>query len=321
MRAIRWISVGLAVASFACVQPERGERLSLPGTVEVDEVSLAFEIPGRMVERPLQEGEPVKKGAVVARLDATDLEREVTRATAVVASARAQRDELEHGSRAEEVRQGQAALAGAKADWVRVSADHERAASLHGEGVLPRRDYDASLSALETARARLAQAEEALALLRKGPRVERVDAARAQEAQAEAALALARSRMEKATLLSPLAGIVLSKHAEPGEVLAAGAPVVSIADLGTVWVRAFVEEGDLGRVKVGQRARVATDSSPGKPLEGRISFLSEQAEFTPKSVQTRRERVKLVYRMKVEVPNPDGYLKPGMPVDVELREE
>lgn len=311
----------LVVAALACGRAGTSGALSLSGNVEADEVALAFEVPGRLVERPAEEGTALKRGDLVARLDPADFEREVVRAEGAAAAARALLNELEHGSRPEEVRQGEAALASAQADLDRASADFDRVSALNREGVLSRRDYDAALSARDMAGGRLAQAQEALALLRRGPRSEKVDAARAQSEQAEAALALARSRLEKARLLSPLDGVVLSKHAEPGEVLTAGAPVVTAADLSTVWVRAFVEETDLGRVKVGQRAWVTTDTFPDRRLEGRLSFLASEAEFTPKTVQTRRERAKLVYRIKVDVPNPDGVLKPGMPADVEISGE
>lgn len=305
----------------ACGRSGASGPIILSGNVETDEVVLAFEVPGRLVERLAQEGREVKRGALVARLDPADLEREAARAEAAAAASRAQLDELEHGSRPEEVRQGQAALASAKADLDRASADFERVSSLHREGVLSRRDYDASLSARDMASARLSQAEESLALLRRGPRAEKIEAAKAQFEQAGAALALARSRLEKARLVSPMDGVILSKHAEPGEVLSAGSPVVTTADLAKVWVRAFVEETDLGRIKLGQRATVTTDTYPGKPIEGRVSFISSEAEFTPKSVQTKKERVKLVYRVKVDVPNASGMLKPGMPVDLVISEE
>jgi HlyD family secretion protein len=112
-----------------------------------------------------------------------------------------------------------------------------------------------------------------------------------------------------------MAGLVLAKHAEPGEMLAAGAPVVTIARMDEVWLRGYIPEAEVGRVAIGQRARVTADAWPGRVLEGRVSFISSEAEFTPKNVQTEKERVKLVYRIKVTLPNPKGELKPGMPVD------
>jgi HlyD family secretion protein len=148
--------------------------------------------------------------------------------------------------------------------------------------------------------------------------------------QAEAALALAKTRTGYAELTWPPAGVVpppnaappmyvvLSKNLEPGEYVAPGTPVVTIGDLVNVWLRAYVNETDLGRVKVGQKARVTTDTDPRKIYDGRISFIASQAEFTPKNVQTEKERVKLVYRIKIDIRNPDMELKPGMPADAKI---
>jgi HlyD family secretion protein len=136
--------------------------------------------------------------------------------------------------------------------------------------------------------------------------------------QTDASLALARTRLAYATLSAPISGIVLSKNIEPGEHVVPGTPVVNIADLANVWLRAYISETDLGRVKLGEQVRVTTDTYPGKSYDGRISFISSQAEFTPKSVQTPKERVKLVYRIKVDLQNPSQELKPGMPADAEV---
>ena len=142
--------------------------------------------------------------------------------------------------------------------------------------------------------------------------------ARARFEQAQQALGLAETQLGYATLTSPTAGVILSKNVEPLEYVAPGTSVVTLANLGQVWLRAYVEEADLGRVKVGQKALIATDSYPGKRYEGRVSFIASQAEFTPKSVQTVKERAKLVYRIKIDIPNPAMELKPGMPVDAEI---
>ena len=129
---------------------------------------------------------------------------------------------------------------------------------------------------------------------------------------------MAETRLGYATLASPLSGVVLSKNVEPGEFVAAGTPLVTVGDLENVWLRAYINETDLGRVKVGQRVRVTADTYPGKRYEGRVSFIASQAEFTPKNVQTEKERVKLVYRVKVDIRNPNMELKPGMPADAEI---
>jgi len=163
-----------------------------------------------------------------------------------------------------------------------------------------------------------------------GPRKETIEQAQAKRDQAEAAVKLAEIRLSYARLVWPPEGVVLpknsnpdkfvvlSKNVEPGEYVAPGTPVVTIGDLVNVWLRAYINETDLGRVKVGQQAQITTDTYPGKPYEGRVSFIADQAEFTPKNVQTEKERVKLVYRIKIEITNPQMELKPGMPADAAL---
>jgi HlyD family secretion protein len=159
------------------------------------------------------------------------------------------------------------------------------------------------------------EAGQRLKLLKAGPRPDAVRQARARLDASSAGLSLAETRLGQATLTAPMSGLVLAKHAEPGEMLAPGAPVVTIARMDEVWLRGYIPEADVGRVVIGQRARVTADAWPGRALEGRVSFISSEAEFTPKNVQTEKERVKLVYRIKITLPNPKGELKPGMPVD------
>jgi HlyD family secretion protein len=176
-------------------------------------------------------------------------------------------------------------------------------------------EFDTARAANDVATARLREAEEQLKLVKEGPRKEKIEQARAMLEQAEQALALAETRLSYATVVAPLNGVVLSKNIESGEYVVPGTPVVTIGDLEHPWLRAYVNETDLGRVKVGQQARVTTDTYPGKVYEGHISFVASDAEFTPKSVQTEKERVKLVYRVKIDIANPYMELKPGMPAD------
>ncbi len=171
---------------------------------------------------------------------------------------------------------------------------------------------------IDQARAALAEAKAHADLVRKGPRKETIDQAKARADQAREAAAEAQTRLSYATVASPLTGVVLSKNIEPGEYVAPGTPVVTVGDLVNVWLRAYINESDLGRVNLGQRARITTDTYPGKVYEGRVSFISSQAEFTPKNVQTDRERVKLVYRVKIDIPNPKTELLPGMPADADI---
>jgi len=168
------------------------------------------------------------------------------------------------------------------------------------------------------AQARLETAQEQQKLVQQGPRPDAIKVARARLLQAQEAEKLAEIQLGYATLTSPLTGMVLSKNVEPGEMVAPGSPIVTVGDLARVYMRAYIEETDLGRVKLGQKVRVTTDTYPDKIYEGKITFISPQAEFTPKNVQTKKERVKLVYRVKVDLDNAKLELKPGMPAEAEI---
>lgn len=289
----------------------------LSGNIEATDARVSFKVAGRVAERLVDEGQAVKAGQIVARLDDAELRLEVARLEAQAEVARAQMRELVAGFRVEEVAQAEAGVEAARAESDRAAADLVRQRALLEREVISRREFDASLSAADASAARLKQARENLELLQKGTRPERLEAARASLKQAEAALGLARTRLAESKVVSPLDGVVLSKAVEAGEFVSPGTPVVTVADLSKVWLRAYVEESDLGRVKLGQEVRVRTDTFPGKVYVGRISYISSEAEFTPKIVQTKKERVRLVYRVKIDLENPARELKPGMPADAE----
>lgn len=268
----------------------------------------------------------------------------IAQAEAAVQRAAARLKELQTGSRPQEIASAEAAVASAAADFERIRQDYERQRALFQKDVISEREFQAYQSSYDMAQARLREAEERLSLVREGPRTEQVEQARAalKEAeerlreirngpraetieqaqarlqQAREALQLSETRLSYTTIVSPLTGVVLTDSIEAGEVVAPGTPVVTVGDLHHVWLRGYVDETDLGRIKVGQAVRVTADTHPDKVYQGRVTFIASEAEFTPRSVQTTKERVKLVYRIKVDIPNPDLELKPGMPADGEI---
>jgi len=293
--------------------------LRLSGNIELTEVQVSFQVPGRVVERLVDEGAQVRQGDVVARLDAAELGQALAAARGEAEAAAAALAELKAGSRREEVAQGEALLARADAEAERLSTDYRRAQALFEKEVIPKKELDAARAASDAARASVRERREALALLRKGARREQVDQAKARLEAARARVASAQERLGWTTLRAPLSGVVLAKSVEPGEQVAAGTPILTLGDAGQCWLKAYLPETELGRVRLGQEARVTTDSHPGKVYPGTVSFISHEAEFTPKSVQTEKERVKLVYRIKITLKNPGLELKPGMPADAELQ--
>jgi len=310
---IAMIAVGALIISRRS-QAVKGE-IKVSGTLEATTVELSFKVGGRLLKRLVDEGMPVTAGQTVALLEDDELQEERSARSSDERASRAALADLQAGSRREEIAQGEAALSRMKADADKLARDAERAENLFTREVIPRKELDAARAGRDASAAAVREAEQRLKLLKAGPRPDAVRQARARVEASLAGRSLAETRLAQAILTAPMAGLVLAKHAEPGEMLAPGAPVVTIARMDEVWLRGYIPEAEVGRVAIGQRARVSADAWPGRVLEGRVSFISSEAEFTPKNVQTEKERVKLVYRIKITLPNPKNELKPGMPLD------
>ncbi len=291
------------------------DQLRLMGHIEATETDLAFKVPGIITKINFQEGDYFKAGEVVAELDGKDLRDELAAAEARLKAAQATLDRLLAGSRRQEVKESNAAVLQAQADLDNKRLDYERM-----EGLLERQAV--AVSRRDNARAAYLMAQEAwrrsqqnYSLVKEGPRKEDIAKARADLKQMQANLELARTRLGYTIVRAPVNGVVLTRPAEPGEVAAIGATVLTTADLDNVYVEAYIPESDLAKVRLGQKAAVTTDAYPNKKYAGWISFINSKAEFTPKTVETYKERVALVYRSKIRVENPHYELKPGMPAE------
>jgi HlyD family secretion protein len=356
-------------------------RILVSGNLELTLVDLSFKIAGRMTELNVKEGDWVKKGQVIARLDPMQLQQQRLRDQAAVISAesnyrqqqtavafqkatlesdiaarraevseaQAKLDQLLNGSRPEDIQQAESAVNDAKAQLEFARSDWGRMQALYKNEDISKQQFDQSRMKFDSATAQLHQAQDKLALVKAGPRAEEIAAARAAVARAQASLktaeanrlelqrkeqellqrdaeisrsraqeGISQSQLDDTVITSPIDGVVLVKSAEAGEVLAAGTTIVTIGDLNHPWLRAYINETDLGRVKLGQKVKLTTDSYKGKIYWGQVSFIASEAEFTPKQIQTKEERVKLVYRIKVDVDNSSHELKNNMPVDAEI---
>jgi len=319
----------------------------LERAVSEGDLVTAGQLVARLEDADIRQEVAVRKAEVLAahaqlsELEAGSRPEVVAQAEAAVQRAAARVRELQTGSRPQEIATAEAAVASAAADFERIRQDYERQRTLFQKDVIAEREFQAYQSSHDMAQARLREAEERLSLVREGPRaeqveqaqaalkeaderlreirngprVETIEQARARLQQTREALQLSETRLGYASIVAPLSGVVLTDSIEAGEFVAPGTPVVTVGDLHHVWLRGYVDETDLGRVKVGQAVQVTTDTYPDKVFRGRITFIASEAEFTPRSVQTTKERVKLVYRIKVDIPNPDMELKPGMPAD------
>lgn len=292
--------------------------LMLSGNVEVTEANLGFKMPGRVVERLVDEGCRVKAGDMLARLDNAELKNLVRQNKAALQEAETKLSELKTGSRKQEVEQGKALVNVQEAELIKAKKDYERAEILYKNGAISATQHDTAKSVYDTRTGMLKNAQEALSLIREGPRQEYIKMAGHRVEQAKAALAVSEEKLKDTVLYAPFEGIILKKNIEIGETVAQGHAVFTLGDLDSPWIKVYVKEDKLGFVKLGQKANITTDSYKNKSYDGTITFISSEAEFTPKTVQTQEERVKLVFGIKVSVKNRGWDLKPGMPADVKI---
>ncbi|MHA1570136.1 MAG: efflux RND transporter periplasmic adaptor subunit [Alphaproteobacteria bacterium] len=299
-------------------QAQPAQSLTLAGSIEARQVRPGFLVSGRIKVLHVDEGMFVKQGQLLAELDDRDYRLALQQVTAQRDAAAATLAALEAGSRPEEIRAAEAALAETEARLDFAGIELKRLQKLVAKKLASPEQLDRARTERKATRAARDRARQNLRLLRAGPRQEDIDRARAQLAAAEAALAIARQRLDYTRLRTPVAGIVSVRLAEAGNVVASGVPVFEIDDLQHPWVRAWLNERDLPRVTLGQPVTILTDGLSGQGFQGTLAYISPRAEFTPKTVETRALRVDLVYRIKVDVANPDGQLKLGMPVDLIL---
>ena len=325
------LCVASAIVSGACRDTAPATDARVSGQVDAIELQVSPEIGGRIVEMPIAEGDRVKRGDVVARLDTRDIDLALQRAEAERAQADAQLRLLQAGAREEDIRQAEAQVAAASADLAAAEGDLAAAETdlerferllQTKSGSQKQRDDAATRRGIASdrvaaARARETGAREVVARLRAGPRPEEVEAARARVAAVDAQIATLEKSKRDATVTAPIDGIVTARLLDPGEIVAPRAPVAVLLDLDHAWAEVFVDEPMIPRIRLGQAATVFTDAG-GPGLTGKISYIASKAEFTPRNVQTAEDRSKLVYRVKIAVDNSKGILKQGMPVEAEI---
>jgi HlyD family secretion protein len=289
--------------------------LRLQGHMEATETDLAFKVSGIIQYIFFQEGDWVSMNQVVAGLEAQDLRDEVDHARAALAAAKANLDKFEHGYRPQEIKDAEAQVGKTKADLVNKKMDYERYENLYKRKVVPAITRDKFEADYLMAKEAHKSAVEKYSMLKEGYRVEDIDKARNDFKTAQAALELALTRLSYATITSPVNGVVLVRALEPGMTAAVGAPVLTVGDMDNIYFQGYIPETDLAKVKFGMQAYVTTDAYPGKKYPAWVSFISSKAEFTPKTVETYKQRVTLVYRCKIRAKNLNYDLKPGMPAE------
>jgi HlyD family secretion protein len=312
--------VGLAVAGFFALRTVVPDTaIAASGTVEATAADLGFNAPGRIAAVLVREGDAVTRGQLLAQLEASELEARVEVARAQLSTARAVLAELEAGARSEDVAQGRSAVRAASLRLEDARREAARARRLYEGGAISQASLDRAETAEELAMAAMDQAREQLGVLETGTRPERVAAQRAAVASSDAMVRQAEAALENASVVAPFDGRVTVRHREPGETVQPGLPVVTVMDPLDRWVRIYIPENRMGAIAIGQAAEVTSDTFEGRGYSGRVVFIASEAEFTPRNVQTREERVKLVYAVRVQIEGDPAFeLKPGMPADVRI---
>jgi len=315
------IAAAVIVAVIVVMSFVRGRddgTMKLSGNVEVTECNVGFKVAGKIRALKVDEGARVKEGDLIAELSSGDVKALVDQNRAALEEARVKLAELKAGSRRQEIVKARADSASLEAELVKARKDFERAGTLYENGAISASRFDAAKSAYETRLGQLKSARQQQSLVEEGPRREDIRAAELRVKQLEALVANTEEKLADTRLYAPISGVVFRKNVELGEIVQPGAAVFTIGDLDRPWVKVYVKEDKLALVKLGQKARITVDTYKDRSYEGTVTFISSDAEFTPKNVQTQEERVKLVFGVKVTVTNRDQELKAGMPADVRI---
>jgi len=291
-------------------------ELVLYGNVDIRQVELAFNGNERIATVTAREGDRIQKGQLLATLDTLRLSHEVSQAEAQVKAQREVLAALESGTRSEDIRKLQADVEAAGAQQKNAEVVFHRKSMLAEKDLISLQERDDAKAAADSSQARLKAAQETLALAIAGPRKEDIAAARETLKAYEAALSISKRNLEYAYLYAPSDGVIQTRILEPGDMAAPQTPVFTLALTDPVWVRAYIPEPDMGKIRLGMSAEVTSDSYPGKRYKAWIGFISPTAEFTPKSVETREVRTSLVYQVRVYTCNHDNELRLGMPATV-----
>jgi HlyD family secretion protein len=294
------------------------DQLMLYGNVDIRQVQLAFHSTGRIQRIDVEEGDTVKAGQLLAAVDPARYQSALQQLQAEVAAQQQVVARLESGTRPQEIAEAKAKVTAAEAKLHETTVTFERLQKLVKKRGVSQQQVDDAQSAYLSAQANLNAARQALDLAVQGPRVEDIAVAKASLQAKQAAVALARQELEDTKIYAPTAGVIRDRILQPGDMAFPATPVLTLALVDPLWIRAYVPESDLGKIRPGMAADITTDSFPGKVYKGWIGYISPTAEFTPKTVETPALRTRLVYQVRVFACNGDNQLRLGMPASVRL---
>ncbi len=301
-------------------QRANDKPLTLYGNVDIRTVNMSFRVGGRLATLTVDEGDAIQSGQTLGELDRAPYINALQQAQANAAAAQAQYDLMLAGYRNEEIAQAAAAVKQAQAAAAYAQNFYQRQQGLWTSRTISANELENARSSRDQAQANLKAAQDKLSQYQTGNRPQQIAQAKANLEQANAQVAQAKLDLQDTTLVAPAGGTLLTRAVEPGTLLNAGSTVLTLSLTRPVWVRAYIDEVNLGQAQPGQTLLIYSDSRPDKPYHGKIGFVSPTAEFTPKTVETPNLRTDLVYRLRIIVTDPDDALRQGMPVTVQFRD-
>jgi len=304
---------------ISCSGNSGHDMIDASGIIEATEVNISSKVAGEILTFGVDEGSRVERGDTIAQIDHSTLDLKLERVEAGVEQAEAQLRLLVKGARAEDIQQAEESLRQAEANLKLASTEAKRMDELFASHSVTQQRKDAADAQHAVALAQYNTAAQMLQKIKKIARPEEIQAAEAQLKQAEASSKLLKKTISDCCVQSPVSGVVTQKPVEVGELVSRGAVLATVSELDTVNLMIYVDEIELGRVRLGQDAEVNIDTYPNRTFGGTVVYISPTAEFTPKSIQTKEDRVKLVFGVKIRIPNAEGILKPGMPADAAVR--
>ncbi len=314
MRFSAFVFIFLSLGIVGCGNGHKG-TIEASGTLEAVEVKVSAKVPGQVVQLFVDEGSQVKAGDTLAVLDHATQEIQLRQAEAGVSLADAQYQLLVNGARSEDIQQAEDAVKQLESSSKVAETDYRRMKDLYASKSISKKQFDDAESRYVVAQAQLSSARQSLKKMKSFARPEDLEAARARLNQAKANADLLRKQITDSYVIAPVSGTVTNKPVEVGELVGAGTAIATISRLETLNLMIYVSDTELGKVKLNGTADIVIDTYPDKTFPGRVVFISPIAEFTPKNVQTKEDRTKLVFGVKLEVDNKEGILKAGMPAD------
>ena len=308
----------IALLNIGCGSGNDKNSIEATGTIETVDVVLSSKTNGEIKELRINEGERVKQGDTVLIIDTETLQLQLRQQESGAAMSHAQLDLLRNGARKEDIALAASSLNQAQVNYDQAKSDLERLGKLYQTQTITKKQYDDAASRFDLMNDQLSSAKENYAKIKNYARPEEIKQAESKFNQSLAGVDLIKKNINDSYIVSPINGIVVKKYFEVGETVSPMSSLVKISDLTNVELYIYVTELELGKIKLGQKAEVTVDAFRNKKFDGKVTYISPEAEFTPKNIQTKDERTKLVFAVKIELPNPDFELKSGMPADAKV---